>query len=150
MKQITWIIMANSVDAHVYSVENPSYTLLETLSHPKGRLKSGDLVSDRQGHYQTDHTSRGQFSATTDPHKKEQLEFAKMIADYLESARREKRFDSLIFCAEPHFYGLFEKEVAPHVHSLIKKTIEKDYIPLSKEKRDSVIEALIADKDHFK
>ena len=145
---VTWLVIANSTQAFVYDITKnnepgqPHFHLLTELSHPESRLKTSELTSDRPGHYQGSGSSRGAYSAHSDPHHNEIQAFAKEIAHYLDSAREKNSYKQLILCAGPHFHGLLNQALSSKTASLIKKHIEKDYVPLSEKKLHEVIEGI--------
>lgn len=140
---VTWLVLANTTKAQVYSVNHKEFTLLETLEHPESRLKSRDLVSDRAGRYRTDRASRGAFEPSTDAHEEVHHKFAKEVADLLENRRLQNQYQHIILCAEPHFYGLLNNVMSEQVRDSIIRAIEKDYIPFPKEKIDSTIKNIL-------
>lgn len=144
MKKITWLIIANSVEAQIHKVEGKEAILLDTLSHEKSRLKSINLVSDKPGKYKKGSSSVGsKYSPPTDPHEEEKWLFAKEIADFLEEKRQKKYYDDLIICAEPNFQGLLNKAITEQVQLLIKKYVDKNYIPLPKHELNAAINDMI-------
>jgi len=140
---ITWIIITNSTKALLYQVENKKANLIKELEHPASRLKSIDLTSDKSGSFKTNHTTRGQFASSANSHEDEHENFSREINELLESNRQKNNYQHLTLCAEPHFLGLLNKHMNPNVQALLKKIIEKDYIPLPKHKLDSVIQNII-------
>lgn len=141
MQKGTWLVIANSVKANFYQLTHAEYSLLETLEHAEGRLKTHDLVSDRTGHYRAGNTVRGAYGSTTDPHEEEHIVFAREVARYLETHRQS--YQHIILCAAPHFLGLLKKEMSEDVQAMIFETIAKDYIPLPAKELDKVIQDMI-------
>jgi protein required for attachment to host cells len=148
---VTWLVIANSTSASIYDITKPEYPgaqhdshykLVTELSHEKSRLKTSELVDDKPGHYQGSGSSRGAYSSHTDAHENEIQFFAKDIAHYLETAREKNSFKQLILCAGPHFHGLLNHALSKQTALLVKKHIEKDYIPLSDKKLHDVIETI--------
>lgn len=146
MKETTGLLLASSVEALIYKINQKAYQLVETLSHQSGRLKSADLVSDKPGHYKTSHKTRGAFASPSDPHEHEHRIFAAQVADYLNQAVMVHQYQHLIVCAEPHFYGLLHQALSTESKQCIKKSIQKNYIPLPEPKRNQVIESIIYDQ----
>ena len=145
MKSVHWLVLASSTHSYIYEVEKQDYKLVKSLSHADSRLKTVDLDSDSEGKYRSDTSGQGQYQAHTTSHEKEHQIFAHEIAAYLEKGRVDHQYQSLIICAEPHFYGLIESSIPKTVQTLIKKAIQKDYIPLSESERNHVIKAIILD-----
>ena len=142
-KEHTWIVIANAVEAQFYQVNGKLAELIKTLEHPDSRLKSKNLTSDKPGSYQTSHSARGHFVSADVPHLDEQDHFSREINAELETQRLHNSYQTLVLCAEPHFLGLLKKHMNNQVRGLLKKTIEKDYIPLPKHKIDHIIQDII-------
>ena len=52
--------------------------------------------------------------------------FAKRIADYLDKARNEHRYDQLIIVAPPKVLGMMRKELGKEVEKLVADELPKD------------------------
>lgn len=143
MKTTRWVVLANSVQTKIYSIQKMRPILIKTIEHPDSRLKSKDLSADGFGNYKTRQTGHGQFSPPSSPHEEEHSRFAKEIADFLEQARQRHEYCDLILCAEPHFQGLLNKHLTTHTLALVIKSLGKDYIPLPKEKLEPILEKII-------
>lgn len=140
----TWVVVAGAADAKIFEHrrhEN-SFKLTHELTHPEGRLKIHELVTDHPGHYAAG-SATGAFSQDHNPKDNENTRFAKDVVDYLDHARATNRFNELIVIMPPHFYGLFEK----HLHDPLKKTIVrhimKDYVNWSEKDLLEVIQAKV-------
>ncbi len=145
MKAVNWLVITNAVKASVYEIVGLQYSLVEEMEHSASRLKSQYLTSDKPGHYQTSHVARGQFISPNDPHKEEHQNFAKELANFLETHREKKHYQRIVICAEPYFYGLLNQAMTKGVHELITDIIKKDYIPLPKAKLNAVIKSIAHD-----
>ena len=143
MQKLTWLVIANSVEAKIYHITKQEHTLVKTLTHEQGRLKSSELTADKQGAYKSGSSVHGQFAPHTDPHEEEHIVFARELAHFLEHSHQQNEYKELILCAAPHFHGLVNKALNKGVHSSIVKSIEKDYIPLPKDKLEAVIKTII-------
>ena len=134
---ITYLVIANATTAMIYEVthhiqkqEKPIFQLLKTLSHPESRLKTSELVSDRPG------------SLNTTPHDHEQDVFAHEVAHFLDAARAKNQFQQLILCAGPHFHSLLNKALSKQTEALVKKHLQKDYVPLPQKELQEVVERI--------
>jgi protein required for attachment to host cells len=136
MKKVMWLLVANAAQAEIYAVDKRDFTLVKSYTHSQSRLKSGDLTSDKAGHYKTGAAGHGQFEPHSDAHNVEQEHFAKELAGVLEHARQANEYQVLVVCAGPHFHGLLNKEMT-------KMTIEKDYIPLHHKEKEDAIQAIV-------
>ena len=146
----TWLVIASSTNAFIYDISKPTvpkpgkphYQLLKELAHPESRSKASELVSDGPGHYKSSGSGKGAFVAHADPHENELNSFAKEIAHHLEAERTKNSYKQLVICAAPHFHGLLDQSLSKQTGLLVKKHIQKDYVPLSKEQLHEVIEKI--------
>ena len=127
--QTTWILVANSTSAKLYSREDDQaeLELSSQFEHPQSRQKGSDLVSDRPGHFQSKGTGHGAFVATSDPKENEAAHFANELAHMLDKGRKDNKYDKLVIVAPPHFCGLLNKQLDKHVQDKISGTVHKDY-----------------------
>ena len=146
----TWLIICNATKACIFDItkvktlqpETSFPELIETLIHPKGRMKGVDLVSDKPGHYGTQNGAGGKFISKAHPHEGELTAFAEEISKYLTHTQQENAYQKLIICAEPHFHGVLEKHLSHQVAKLVQEYIQKDYIPLPKNDLRAVIQEI--------
>lgn len=128
MKKDTWLLVANCSVAHVFKVEKKESLIpIDTLSHPASRLRNQDLVSDRPGRdLESKGTRRHSMETKTSPKDQEFHNFAKNIAQYLEHARSEGRFDRLYLAANPTLLGLLRESISSGTKKLIEQEVDKD------------------------
>lgn len=110
----TWVVVANSTFARIFSAENnKDLKEVALLEHPESRLHGRDLVSDRPGRgYESANPSRHAMEPKHSPQKLEFQIFAKHISDHLEQARKEGRFDNLYIAANPSFLGILRQTIS--------------------------------------
>jgi protein required for attachment to host cells len=61
-----------------------------------------------------------------DPQEEEAARFAREIADDLEKARAENRFEKLVVVAGPYFLGLLRQQLSPSLKALVSREIVKN------------------------
>src|SRR5580693_6662819 len=96
----------NTCRIYHYNKHPAQLNLLKEIKHPENRLKNGDIVSDRQGHYKAGNASRGAFSPHMDAKDVEIDNFSREIAKELNDERNQNEYDELIIIAPPHMRGL--------------------------------------------
>jgi protein required for attachment to host cells len=139
----TWILVANSSRATLYgytpSNTKPGLQVLGEFEHIQSRKSDSELVTDREGAYQS-YGGHGNFIEQTDPHKHEAEVFARELYTKLEEGRTSHQFQDLILIAAPHFMGLLRSCIdgRPFKNVSIKE-IQKDY---TQEKPHSLIKIL--------
>jgi protein required for attachment to host cells len=127
------VINTNTNTCRIYHyVKHPAQlTLLKEIKHPENRLKSGEMTSDRPGHYQGGMSARGAYSPHTEAKENAVDNFSREIAEELNKERNNKDYDELIVIAPPHMKGLLLQHINKHVKAMIVNNIEKDllYMP---------------------
>ncbi len=133
MTTTLWILVANASEAYLYTA--PKATLfngsanldkLDSFGHPQSRLKGADLASDKLGH-----SGHGTYVESAEPKELEAENFAKELAEHLESGRKQNHYNELVIAAPPHFHGLLNKALSDHVKDLLLTHIAKDYTKFS-------------------
>lgn len=130
----TWILVAESSRAKLYSRENRKAPLteVESLVHPEGRMHEGDLVADRAG---SDGGSVGQgrhiVVNRTSAKEQECIDFARTLGHRLESARNNGSFNKLILIAPPAFLGVLRDQLSKEVMNRVSEQIDKNLVQQS-------------------
>ena len=98
-----WIVTAESARARIFKTASLIKEPVEVmdLAHPASRLKEVDLVADRPGRSQGSAGGGRHGMTNGDAHNHELEVFAREIADTLEQARQEGRYDKVILVAPP-------------------------------------------------
>lgn len=146
----TWLIVANSTEALIYDITQTAphvshHRPIKEFSHQESRLKTSDLMSDGAGRYQAQGGPKSSYEPSTNAHEKEIQHFAKELAHYLDAERNQNHYKHLIICAGPHFHSLLNASMDKHTALLVKKHIEKDYIPLPKAQLHEIVEKIYQD-----
>ncbi len=124
---ITWILIANAAKAKIFSASNlrrGDLKLLCELNHPDSRKKTGDLMSDKPGHYKAGGASRGVF-IKNDPKEVEAEHFAIQLAHKLKADWNKNEYNQLVIVSPAHFYGLMKKHLDDNITDIVY--IPKDY-----------------------
>ena len=142
-----WIVLANAKIATIYSVSERSrhFTLIKTIFHDESALKNSDFITDKPGHYlKNSRELRGSFEKKLNAKDITILRFAKEICDALENGRTApKPYKAIIIVAEPHFYGLINKQANRYIQEKIKHHLPKDYTHFSSKKLKEELEAVL-------
>lgn len=128
MKKDAWVIVANSSIARIFKLEKRhELKELKVFEHPESRLHNLDLVSDKPGRdFESSGIGRHALEPKTLPKKLEFAVFAKLLADYLETARNQGEFDTLYIAANPSLLGLLRQSLHPNTSKIIKGEVDKD------------------------
>lgn len=130
---ITWIVVANSSMARLFQIEKDgNLKEFETLVHSESRLHGRDITTERDGRMQDSMGStRHAMEPMTSPKEVEFALFAKLLAEHLQSAQQQGKFNRLYLSAGPHFLGLLRQEILPNVSQTIQGEIDKDITHMS-------------------
>ncbi len=129
----TWIIVADSSRARIFSTETSSSPLveIEALTHGEGRLHDRELTEDLPGKIKNVGGVGGHaFEQPTDPKKYEADIFAHRIIHYLEDAHNANRISRLLVIAEPSMLGLLRKDMPAQIKKLIAFELDKNITSL--------------------
>lgn len=118
----------NTCRIYHYNKHPANLTLLKEISHPENKLKSGDLTSDRPGHYKAGKSARGAYSPHREAKDIEIDNFSREITRELNQERTHNKYDELIVIAPPHMIGLLYQHLNKNVKNLVINKIEKELI----------------------
>jgi len=132
----TYVLVADSTHARLFSAESPSSPLyeLETLNNPGGRLHDRDITSDLPGKVNGGSSAGGHaYVDETDPKDHLVDNFAKRIAKYLEDGRNTRRFEQLLVVSAPAFLGELRGEFSSQLSKLVCFELAKNLTTHSNE-----------------
>jgi protein required for attachment to host cells len=126
--KLTWIVVANNSRARFFTTETESSPLteMEALTHQEGRLHDRDITSDLAGKIKGEGGGGHAFEQPTDPKKHEAEVFAHQVANYLEAAHNEHKFDQLLLVAEPSFLGLLRNQLSEQLKKRVCFELDKN------------------------
>jgi protein required for attachment to host cells len=139
----TWVLVANRSRASLYlhRTKQPALTTVEQFDHPEGRLKDGEIDTDKGGRVDLEHasgaTSRSTYQRAVEPHEHIAQVFAKKLAERLYRGRVENEYERLVLAAEPHFLGVMKDALDGVTAKLVHGTLSRD---LTAERPESVAE----------
>jgi len=126
-----WILVADSGRARIFTADTPSSPLeeLEDIAHTEGRLHDREITSDLPGRMR--HASSAgnvgghAYDPSSDPKKHEARNFAHSIAQHLEEALNENKFEQLVVIAEPSFLGMLRNNLSEQVKKTVCLELDK-------------------------
>ena len=138
----TWILIADSAEAHIYrthkaklflpEANEKDLNLVKKYTHHESQKQVSKVVSDSSGRYRSSGYGSDTFDTPTDPKQYEENRFALQLFKILHHAYRNKEFAELILIAPPSFMGMLNKHI--HTDEILQKSIqlkiEKNYIHL--------------------
>lgn len=130
MPTTTWIVAADRSRARIFEITDAERRLreIEELSHPRGRARNGELISDADGRFSARFAGPGGDSGgqRVTPVEHEAERFSKTLARHLDKARNRRRYDKLYLIAPPEFLGLMREHLCKEVRKLTAEEINKD------------------------
>jgi protein required for attachment to host cells len=128
---MTWVLVAHRGGARLFenAGRGKGLSLVHDLPHPEGRLKSGEINSDRPGRSYSSGAGGG-FTrhgfGKDDATVEVAAQFARELAGLLERGRTEKRYDRLVLVAEPSFLGNLRASLSAPTAAAVSATLDKD------------------------
>jgi protein required for attachment to host cells len=133
---ITWIVVGQRAGARILEQKRPGadLRLVSELDHPEGRLKSGEIDSDKPGTSFSSGPGPGRHPMAPEEtsHDRVVANFARELAEVLTRARNEHRFDQLVLVAEPRFFGLLRGKLDDPTAAMLTGSLHKDlaHVPI--------------------
>lgn len=147
MKSITWVLLAGSGRALLYSVaiKDRAWTLLKEYTHAASRVSEGGLTTDQPGrtYGSAGKGARSAMESKTSPKEVEFEHFAHELAEVLHAGHGQQSYGRIVLVAPPHFLGLLRKSINDTVSKLIVGALDKDYLHLSEKEIHEHLDPLI-------
>ncbi len=128
-KTKTWILVANSSCAKIFSIEKVGILKeIEIFEHPESQLRNRDLVSDKPGRVfkHSGASASHAFETHMSRQRQEASHFADELANHLEKEREVGTFDKLYISASPFFLSLLRQKIRSHTAQVLIESLNKD------------------------
>lgn len=132
----TWILVADSSRARVFTAETPSSPLQEIndLAHPAARMHEQRMTSDLPGKDNGNIGTGGHsYQDQTGPKEQGVIDFAKRISEYLEEGKNAHRFEQLLIISAPSFLGTLRNQLSAQTRNCICFELDKNITAHSAE-----------------
>ena len=128
----TWILIANAAHARLLQQDAAGrLAMLQSLEHPASRMRSSRLGDDKAGRELSDRGfGAAAFEPRVDAQHKEQLHFARELAELLEEGAREQRYEALRVFASNPFLGHLKQVLGTGTQRLLAGTHDVDLTPV--------------------
>jgi len=126
---VRWIVVAHRGGARIFESAGPGkdWNLIEELPHPGGRLRAGEIETDRHGSaFESHRPGRPTLERHQGPTEHLAEEFAKAVASEVGRGRTEGRFDRLVLVAAPKFLGRLRAALDTPTSALVEASLDKD------------------------
>ena len=140
----TWVLVAHEAGARLFENQGPGkgLDLVDEIDHPEGRMRDGELVSDRPGRsFRKDSGDprRASMSQNEGPHERVVATFARELANRLQQGRVRNEYQRLVLVAPPRFLGLLRSSLDAPTAQLVVGSLHKD---LAAKKEAELVEHL--------
>lgn len=129
---VAWVLVADSSRARIFSKNGrEAYVEESGFIHPESRLHEQQLTSDLPGSASS-HVGgeRHGVNAKVPPKQHEAMVFSRQVADHLETARTQGRFNKLAIVAPPAFLGLLREQFSSALSGVVTSEINKNLVQL--------------------
>lgn len=130
-----WFVVADGASAQVYRL---TYQPLHLEPVEGGRFHdhkamNRDLESDRPGvSFESVGGARHAIERHSDAHLRREEHFVKHVAEFINAAATNKRFEKLLLVAPPRALASFRGDLSAKVHGLIAHEFNGDWTKLGK------------------
>lgn len=135
----TWVLVADSARARIFEWTSLSGPLIELrdFANPQGRLKEGELTSDRPGvaFSSKGHSSGHPMQAGQSASRAVSDQFARTLVAELKAGLDAKKCERLVLVMPPTFLG----QLRPHLDHRLEKAVAASLdLDLTKEPAEAV------------
>jgi len=142
----TWILVAHRGGARLFENQGPGkgLALLEDVPNPDGRLKNGEINSDRPGRaFDSMGGARHSMSKEQEPTDRIAQRFAKELGTKLTQGRVQNRFGRLMLVAEPRFLGELRAHLDPSTAAMVSATLDKDLAGVNERELPGYLDEIV-------
>jgi len=129
-----WYLVTQSAGARIFEQEGilPELHLVHRFENHDGRLKTSELVSDRQGRSDSGGIPGHSTVGNNDGASTHILQkFSRELGAYLEQEAVKDTFETLVLVAEPHFLGELKKHIGKVTSPRLLDAVIKDLVHVS-------------------
>lgn len=123
----TWIVVGHRAGARIFLHTRTGFHLVAEMHNEAGRLKEGEINSDRPGRAY-DRTGGGRHAMSTEESAHDHVAgvFAHELAERLRAGRNEHLYGRLVLVAEPRFLGMLRAALDEPTAALVYASVGKD------------------------
>jgi protein required for attachment to host cells len=136
MMKLTWLVVADNSRARIFSTDTHMgpITELDSIVHTEARLHEQKMTSDLPGKGSgKGGNGRHAYEDETSAKDQENINFAKEVANELDTARKEDKFKQLILVAAPEFLGNLRNQLNAQTQKMTCFELAKNLSHLSTE-----------------
>jgi len=124
-----WVVVASNTRCRIFTQHKHNAPLeeIEDLVHPEGRLHGRDLATDRPGRsFDSEGSGRHAMGQPVDPVEQENIRFAKTVAEKIDAARKQEKFERLVIVADPGFLGHLRQSLPSATRQRLGTEVQKN------------------------
>lgn len=142
-KTKTWILLADGEHARVVvPTANRHFRTIASLDSATAHLRSSDLGTGQPGRsYESANPARHAIEPKTDPHRAAKQDFAHLLAEQLNEAAAEGKYDRLVLVAPAHALHDLREALDGLAASRLDGTLGKDLVKLPEGELDAHLDA---------
>jgi len=129
----TWILVADSGSARVFTVDSPTGPLQEREDYasPEARVHERDLGSDTPGRsFDSRGHHRHALGKEEPPQQRSAMNFARLLAGRVSRARTSGELERLIVVAAPEFLGLLREALDDQTRKQVERELPLNLVAL--------------------
>jgi protein required for attachment to host cells len=133
----TWLVVANGTEVKIYENSGPNKGLeaLPNINLKRKARKTSEIVVNERGRsFSSAGDGRSAMEQQTDPADYEHEQFSKTVAEELNQAALDNKFDRIIVAAPPQTLGEMRQFFDKHIEEKLEADVPKDLTNLPKEK----------------
>lgn len=132
-----WVVVASNTRCRIFAQHKHNGPLeeLEDLVHPEGRLHDRYLASDRPGRtFDREGEGRHAKGNPVKPQEQENIRFAKTVAEKIDDARKQDKFERLVLVADPGFLGQVRQDLPAATRHRLSAELHKNLVEADPER----------------
>ncbi|PSQ92425.1 MAG: host attachment protein [Proteobacteria bacterium SW_6_67_9] len=135
--EATWILVADSARARLFTIDRPRGPLTETAAYvnPQDRLREQDLDADAPGRGAGNNGARFAMGHEDGAKAHYAEQFARELSEVLDKGRQAGAYVRLYIMAAPNFLGAIRRFIDDNTSGCIVESFAKDVV---RERADAI------------
>lgn len=118
----TWLVVADNSRARIFCMESRTSPIeeIKSIVHTEARLHEQNMTSDLPGRGNGSAGAGGHaYQDEVSPKEQENINFAREVANELDSARKENKYKQFVLVAAPEFLGNLRNQLNAQTQKLV-------------------------------
>ena len=142
----TWFLIADSARARIVSARRhvPGFETVVCFESEEAQHQSHEIGSDRPGRaFESASPTRHAVEPRSDPQRVAKQQFSHHVAEELNRAAAEQRFDALYLIAPPRTLGELRPELSDATSAKMREELHKDWVHLPEPELEEHLNGLL-------